>query len=64
MTRGLHIEDLAAIYELRHGYDKPTRWKLIAREYGRSASALQKAMRRLECSGIDRCAAHTDQSAA
>lgn len=54
MTRGLSYEDLAAAYELRHGYDKPTPWKWIAREYGVSADALQKAIHKLERNGLNR----------
>lgn len=54
MTRGLSYEDLAAAYELRHGYDKPTPWKWIAREYGLSADALQKAIHKLEHNGLNR----------
>lgn len=52
--RGLSYDDLAAAYELRNGYDKPTPWKWIAREYGVTVQALYKAIARIERSGLKR----------
>lgn len=52
--RGLDYETLAAAYELRHGYDKPTPWKRIAAMYGVTVNALYRAIQRLERDGLNR----------
>lgn len=52
--RGLDYETLAAAYELRHGYDKPTPWKRIAIHYGTTVHALCSAIKRLERNGLNR----------
>lgn len=52
--RGLTYEELAAVYELRHGFDTPTPWKWIAREYGVTRDALFSAIKRLERNGLNR----------
>lgn len=52
--RGLSYEELAAAYELRHGFERPTPWKRIAREYGVTVHALCNALRRLELGGLNR----------
>lgn len=49
---GLTCEGLAAIYELRKGYDRPTSWKWIAREFDISRHALLRAIKKLERSGF------------
>lgn len=54
MTKApLSYETLAAAYELRHGFDEPTPWKYIAREFGVTVNALQAAIRRLERRGLN-----------
>ena len=52
--RGLSYEQLAAAYELRHGFDQPTPWKWIAREYGVTVHAMCNAIGRLEREGLNR----------
>lgn len=54
MSGGLSYEELAAVYELRNGYDKPTPWKWIAREYGVTWVSLYSAIKRLERGGLNR----------
>ena len=50
----MSIEDLAAAYELRHGYDEPTPWKRIANAFGVSCGALAAAIKRIEQKGVAR----------
>lgn len=52
--RGLSYEELAAAYELRHGFDTPTPWKRIASGYGTEWGPLVSAIRRLERNGLNR----------
>lgn len=52
--RGLTYEELAAAYEMRHGYDKPTPWKYIAREFGVTVTSLYSAIQRLQRDGLNR----------
>lgn len=52
--RGLTYEELAAAYELRWGFDRPTPWKWIAREFGVTDEQLRKAIQRLEAGGLNR----------
>lgn len=52
--RSLTYEELAAAYELRHGYETPTPWKYIAREFGVDWVALISAITRLERRGLNR----------
>ena len=52
--KGLDYDQLAAAYELRHGYDKPTPWKHIANHYGVTVAALCTAIARIERSGLNR----------
>lgn len=52
--RGLTYEELAAVYELRNGYDKPTPWKRIALAYGVTWTSLYSAIKRLERDGMHR----------
>ena len=50
----LTIEELASAYEMRHGYDRPTPWKYIAKALGVGAGALFSAIKRLERTGVRR----------
>jgi hypothetical protein len=52
--RGLTYDQLGAAYELRHGFDQPTPWKWIAREYGVTWTSLYSAIKRLERDGMHR----------
>lgn len=51
---GLSYEELAAVYELRNGYDSPTQWKRIAQAYGVTWQSLYAAIKRLESGGLNR----------
>lgn len=52
--RGLSYDELAAVYELRHGFEKPTPWKRIAQAYGVTWVSLYSAIKRLERDGLHR----------
>ena len=54
MMRGLTYEELAAAYEMRHGYETKTPWKYIARELGVGWQSLYSAIKRLERKGLNR----------
>lgn len=52
---GLTYDQLAQVYELRHGLDKPTPWKIIARLYPTStARGIRKTIERLQREGLKR----------
>lgn len=52
--RGLTYEELAAAYEMRHGYETKTPWKYIARELGVTVTSLYSAIQRLQRDGLNR----------
>lgn len=52
--RGLSYEQLAEVYELRHGIDPPMPWKVIARKFKTTQDALWRAINKLEVKGLNR----------
>lgn len=52
MSPLLDYPTLAAAYVMRHGYDKPTPWKRIARELGVLAKTLRQAIYAVERDGM------------
>lgn len=52
MKSGLSYDDLALAYEMRHGYDTPTPWKYVAREFGVLAKSLRQAIYAVERDGM------------
>lgn len=51
---GLTYEELAAAYEMRHGFEKKIAWRRISNEFGITRDALFSAIKRLERNGLNR----------